>query len=101
MSIPALKYAKQLREAGERLGREGLSKRALELADQFDGSYKGAMILVGRMKALATAAKFDGYWGEKVDDGFFKELTHLTIPPRKPCPHGASSPATCSTCNPM
>jgi hypothetical protein len=78
MGVPSFEYAKALKAAGERLGREGLSKRVLALVADFDGSYKGAMILAGRMKAIAQAASSDGYWTEKVDDGFHKERIALT-----------------------
>lgn len=78
MGVQSLEYAKALKEAGSKLGREGLSKRVLALIATFDGSYKGAMVLAGRMKAIAQAAKGDSYWSEKVDDGFHKERVELT-----------------------
>lgn len=78
MSIRSLEYAKALKASGSQLGREGLSKRVLAIVADFDGSYKGAMVLAGRMKAIAQAAKSDGYWSEKVDDGFHKERVELT-----------------------
>ena len=76
MSIPSLEWAKELRAAGGRLGRDGLSKRVIKLVDDYaelDGSYKGAMILAGRLKAIAQAAKYDEYWDEKVSIGFHAE----------------------------
>jgi len=78
MSIFALEWSKELRGRGEKLGREGLSLRVIELIEEFDGSYKGAMILAGHLKAIAQAAKFDEYWSEKVDIGFHNEMTHLS-----------------------
>lgn len=77
MSIVTLEYAKDLKRSGAKLGREGLSNRVIELVAAFDGSYKGAMVLAGRLKAIAQAAKCDGYWTEKVDDGYHKERVHL------------------------
>lgn len=68
-----MKWARELREAGAALGREGLSVSVIEAVQQFDGSYKGAMVLAGRLKAVAQAAKADGYWSEKVGDGFQKQ----------------------------
>jgi hypothetical protein len=41
------------------------------------GSYKAAMVAVGRLKAIALAAKYDGYWTEQVDDGFHREMLEL------------------------
>ena len=80
MSIPSLEWAKELRECGKKLGREGLSKRVIKLVGDFDGSYKGAMILAGRLKAIAQAAKFDEYWSEKVSMGFHAERGELDCP---------------------
>lgn len=68
-----MKWSRELRSAGNQLGRAGLSEAVIEAVAQFDGSYKGAMVLVGRLKAVAQAAKFDSYWSEKVDDGFQKQ----------------------------
>lgn len=84
MGIPSFEYAKALKKAGSQLGREGLSKRVLALIADFDGSYKGAMVLAGRMKAIAQAARSDSYWTEKVDDGFHRERIELTA--RAPAP---------------
>jgi hypothetical protein len=80
MSIPHLVYAKELKAAGDDLGRAGLSQRVIDLIAEFDGSYKGAMKLAGRLKAIAGAAKFDGYWTEQVDDGFHAERKRLCAP---------------------
>jgi len=81
MTIASLEWSKKLRSDGERLGREGLSKRVIQLVDDYaeDGSYKGAMILAGRMKAIAQAAGFDDYWKEKVDIGYHKERDFLSV----------------------
>ena len=82
MSIPSLEWSKTLREHGKRLGREGLSKRVIKLIDEYgelDGSYKGAMILAGRLKAISQAAKYDEYWSEKVDIGFHREMCEIAM----------------------
>ena len=80
MSIRDLELAKELRQQGERLGREGLSQRSITVVREFnkDPSYKAAMILAGRMKAIAQAAKCDGYWSEIVSRGFEPELRDIT-----------------------
>lgn len=77
MALLSLKYAKELKAAGAKLGRKGLSERAIALVAEFDGSYKGAMTLAGRLKAVSQAAKADDYWTEKIDDGFHKERAAL------------------------
>jgi|GEM_PF-2339143 len=77
MTIQHLEWAKELRKEGERLGRSGMSQRVLKCVEEFDGSYKGAMILAGRLKAIAQAAKCDDYWDEKVNKGFISELSDI------------------------
>lgn len=68
-----------LKREGERLGREGLAKRVIELVEAFDGSYKGAIILAGRLRAIAVACRFDDYWEEKAVEGYRRELCDLRI----------------------
>lgn len=80
MAILQIVWAKRLSKAGSALGRAGLSKRATEIMVELvtkTGSYKAAMVAVGRLKAIAAAAKYDDYWTEQVDDGFHKELHFL------------------------
>lgn len=59
----------ELREIGFKLGREGLSKAAIELIENFDGSYKGAIELCGKLSVIAKASSFDTYWHEKAKRG--------------------------------
>jgi hypothetical protein len=42
------------------------------------------MVLAGRLKAIAQAAGYDGYWSEKVDDGFQKQRQILFKESAKP-----------------
>lgn len=80
MAILQIVWAKRLSKAGSILGRDGLSKRAIEIMVELvtkTGSFKAAMVAAGRLKALTAAAKYDDYWTEQVDDGFHKELHHL------------------------
>lgn len=74
MSVSRLEWAKQLRAKGQLLGREGMSQRVIAAVGEFDGSYKGAMRLAGRLKAIAQMAGADDYWSEQVDHGFQAEL---------------------------
>lgn len=62
---------KQIRYAGEKLGREGLAKRAQEImqAAMEDGSYKAAIDAAGRLAVIAAACDYDVYWKEKKDIG--------------------------------
>ena len=75
MSLLGLQWSRQLKAEGERIGRAGMSERVIKAVEEFDGSYKGAMILAGRLKAITQMAACDGYWSEKVADGFRRELS--------------------------
>ena len=61
---------KEMQKWGKSVGREGMSLEAIKAVEEFDGSYKGAMILAGKMKAIAQAAGCDDYWSEKVSKGY-------------------------------
>lgn len=79
MSIQALKISKQLIKQGGRLGRAGLAERVFTLVDEFNENrtYKNAIILAGKLKAIAQATKADGYWDEKCSSGFQHEVSDL------------------------
>lgn len=64
----------KLREVGELLGREGVSKLAKVFIDECNGSYKGVMELSGKLSVLAKMATFDEYWNEQVVRGEQKAL---------------------------
>lgn len=65
---------KQKRQAGEILGRDGISQRIILIAKQISqGTYKDAIELGGRIAELAAAASYDVYWTEKADIGRGKE----------------------------
>lgn len=59
----------ELRRVGDKLGREGMSKLAIEYVNDFDGSYKGAMKLCGQLSVIAKMATCDDYWDEKTHVG--------------------------------
>lgn len=84
MSIHSLKRSKELRLQGERLKRQGLAERVFTLVDEFNAnrSYKNAIVLSGKLKAIAQACKFDSYWDEKMSAGFefeARDLEDVTI----------------------
>ena len=65
---------KELRVAGDNLGREGMSLMAQEFIAEYvrDGcTYKGAMALAGKLSLLAKCATCDQYWHEQVDKGIY------------------------------
>jgi hypothetical protein len=77
MGIKAIRDYKILVAEGARIDREGMSERAIDAVNDWVASgstYKGAMFLAGRLKAIATIASADDYWKEQVDKGFHVEL---------------------------
>lgn len=62
------------REAGEILGRGGISQRIIQLAqDISEGTYKNAIEKAGQISELVDAASFDDYWHEKASIGIRRE----------------------------
>lgn len=87
MSAYHLKMAAKLKRDGEALGREGMSKRVIAAVAEFQANgstYMGAIHLAGRLKAIAAMTAADGYWREKMDDGFQKEARTLATPTPPP-----------------
>lgn len=72
MSIYHLEVAKKLKLEGKRLGRAGLAERVFTLVDEFNKNrtYKNAIVLAGKLKAISQACKSDSYWDEKCSMGF-------------------------------
>lgn len=70
---------KELREIGEKLGREGLSIAAMDLINNFDGTYKGAIQLCGQLSVIARACTYDEYWTEQVNRGVSKAELSLSL----------------------
>lgn len=64
---------KDLRVYGNKVGREGLAIAAEDAITDYDGSYKSAMELCGKLSVLAKAATFDDYWHEQVDRGVYRQ----------------------------
>jgi hypothetical protein len=62
----------ELRKAGEKMGRSGLSQAAIDLINNFDGSYNGVIQLCGQLSVIAKACGFDEYWQEQVNRGVQK-----------------------------
>lgn len=59
----------ELRLVGDKIGREGMAMMAQEFIGRYDGSYKGAMELCGKLSVLAKMATCDDYWYEQVERG--------------------------------
>ncbi len=70
---------KELREVGDKLGREGMSKMAQKFISEYDGSYKGAMKLCGQLSVIAKMATCDDYWEEQVDKGVFNAENKIEL----------------------
>lgn len=79
MALPKFMTKGAIKKAGAHLGRKGLSKRVLEITEELvkAPSYKEAITVAGRMKALAIAAEYDHYWDEKMTKGFIAECERL------------------------
>ena len=54
------------------VGRSGLAEETVKAIDKFDGTYKGAMELAGKLSIIANASTFDQYWMEQVQRGINK-----------------------------
>lgn len=56
-----------------------MSARVYELVEQFNENrtYKNAIALAGRLKAIAQAANADSYWDEKMHTAYMKEVDAL------------------------
>lgn len=59
----------KLRELGDQLERSGVADEALKAINNFDGSYKSAMELCGKLTVIADMSTFDDYWLEQVNRG--------------------------------
>lgn len=69
-----IEYFNSMKKWGKSVGRDGMSEAAIKAVEEFDGSYKGAMELAGKMKAIAQATSCDDYWSEKMNKGYHKQL---------------------------
>lgn len=62
---------KKKREAGEVLGRAGISAEIIRLCKRVaeNENYKEAIKIAGEIKVLAESATYDSYWHSKLNDG--------------------------------
>ncbi len=76
MPLIQIEQARLLRNYCEKLGREGMAKRVLELAkkivDKEGGFGVSTMEFAGMIRALCIGAKCDSYWDEKQFLGYQK-----------------------------
>ena len=81
MSIIRLEESRELKKEGVRLGRDGISSRALKLIDDFiaenPGNYKEVTKLIGRFHALYIATIPNDYWREIANRGYRREYCEL------------------------
>jgi len=73
MSIRQIEEAKVLRKYCEKLGRQGIAERIIQIAEKIvarDGAYIETMKLAGQIRALCVGSKCDCYWDEKQFIGF-------------------------------
>jgi hypothetical protein len=76
---------KELRQAGEAMGREAISIYVIDLINNFDGSYKGSIELCGQLSVMAKVCSYDDYWNEQVCRGVAKaeRSIQMLMEPRK------------------
>ncbi|MEQ3658648.1 MAG: hypothetical protein ABNH21_06800 [Glaciecola sp.] len=67
----------ELRKFGDKFGREGVALEVIEAINEFDGSYKGAMELCGKLLVMGDVSTFDEYWQEQVEQGVGKQALRV------------------------
>lgn len=80
MAIRDITESKEMRECFKKIGgREGVSKRALEICKRVakSGSCREAVFAIGRMARLLQVCRYDGYWDEKSSMG--KTLEYYAV----------------------
>ena len=80
MAIIDIQEAKEMKRCFRLIGgREGVSKRALEICKRVaeSGSYRQAVFAIGRMARLHQVCKADSYWDEKSSYG--KDLEYYAV----------------------
>lgn len=82
MGIQSIEDSKKLKKCFEKVGREGISKRAIELLDEYrdnnpDHSYKEITKLIGRFHALYISIDNGNYWKEIANRGYSPEIWDL------------------------
>lgn len=79
MSIYDLERGKKCKAIGAKLGRDGISERALSIARSLvnNPSYFNAVYCIGRFAVLASCCNYDCYWTEKREMGKTEEFYDL------------------------
>ena len=82
MGIQAIEESKRLKKCFDKIDREGISKRAMELLDSYikenpEHHYQEITKLIGRFHALFVAIDNNDYWKEKARKGYANEIYDL------------------------
>jgi hypothetical protein len=82
MGIQSIEESKKLKKEFNRLGRDGISERAIHLLEEYtsenpEHNYKEITKLIGRFHALYVAIDNQDYWKEVADRGYRPELYQL------------------------
>lgn len=82
MAIYHIEEAKKLKKEFDRLGRDGISQRAIELLNKYinenpEHNYKEITKLIGRFHALYLSIDNTDYWKEIADRGYRPEIFEL------------------------
>lgn len=83
MSIRNIEESKILKKQFERLGRQGISERAIVLINKYlkenpEHHYKEITKLIGKFHALYVSIDNNDYWKKIADRGYHKERIELT-----------------------
>jgi len=73
MAIRSIEEGKIMKKYCSSLGREGVAKRIIEIAQEIakqEGAYQSTLKNAGKIRALAMGCKWDSYWDEKQFYGF-------------------------------
>jgi hypothetical protein len=82
MGIKSIEDSKILKKCFDQIGREGVTKRAIELFDNYlkenpEHNYKEMTKLIGRFHALYISIDNGDYWKEIANKGYNPELYDL------------------------
>lgn len=80
-----------MREYCAHLGREGVAKRIIEIAEEIvkqEGAYQSTLRNAGKIRMLTTGCSFDSYWDEKQGIGrqdMLAEAERYNVKHKKKC----------------
>lgn len=86
MAIQNIENGKIMRAYCKKLGREGVAKRIIEIAEEIvkqEGAYQSTLRNAGKIRMLTIGCKWDCYWDEKQYLGQQDMLEEAECPSRQ------------------